>query len=106
MTDGLGQVDYTYDELSRLTKERRDFTDTLTDAPISGSKYDLDYTYTLSGGLASITDPFGAVVSYTPDKTGRTTAVGGSGFYDDFAGRTITSYVSSINYRAFAAPRG
>jgi hypothetical protein len=100
MVDGLGQVDYSYDSLSRMTSELRDFTDTLSNAPISGSKYELDYTYTLSGGLASITDPFGAVINYASDKTGRTTAVGGSGFH------SISSYASGVTYRAFGAVKG
>jgi YD repeat-containing protein len=96
---GTGSMSYSYDELSRLKIEAKTFADTLASAPSGG--YKLTYTYHLTGGLKSIEDPFGAVITYSSDKIGRTTAVGGSGFYDDFADSEITSYVSSISYRAF-----
>jgi len=73
MTDGLGQVDYQYDSLSRMTAETRDFTDSLVNAPVYGV-YKLEYTYTMSG-LKSYKDPFGETISYTPDKLGRVSSV-------------------------------
>ncbi len=97
MTDGLGQVDYSYNSLSQMTDETRDFTDTLVDAPISGGKFKLEYTYTLSGGLKSYKDPYGQEIDYTHDKTGRLNTVTGSTF------ASVTSYASNPEYRAWGA---
>ena len=93
MTDATGSLAYAYDELSRMTSETKDFTDTLADEPTG--HYVLSYNYQLTGGIKSITDPFGAVVNYTDDKAGRTAAVGGSGF------GSVTAFADSIAYRAF-----
>jgi YD repeat-containing protein len=99
MSDGTGNLTYSYDELSRLKTETKDFLDTLASAP--NGVYELKYNYQLTGGIKSIEDPFGAIVSYDADKTGRTTAIGGSGFIDAVTETEITSYASNINYRAF-----
>ena len=99
LSDGSGNTTYSYDELSRLKAETKNFTDTLANAPTGG--YKLQYNYHLNGSLKSIDDPFGAIVAYNADKIGRTTAVTGSGFFDAFANHEVTSYVSDINYRAF-----
>ncbi len=99
MSDGTGNLTYSYDELSRLKEETKDFADTLSNE-ISGG-YKLKYNYFLTDGLKSIEDPFGAKATYESDKLGRTTAIGGDEFYN---GTTeITSFASSINYRAFGA---
>ncbi len=95
MTDGLGQVDYEYDSLSKLTAETRDFTDTLDDAPISGGKFKLEYTYNLTGGLKSLKDPYGQQFNYSQDKVGRLSSVIGSTSFDG-----ITTYTSSPTYNA------
>jgi YD repeat-containing protein len=59
----------------------------------------LSYGYNLSGELTSITNPTGPQGSYTVgyncDKTGRMTAVSGSGY------ATVSSYASNLSYRAF-----
>lgn len=86
-TDGISNVTYVYDELSRLTSETTDFDDL-------SSNYSLTYTYELGGALKSLTDPFSAVISYTNNKIGNPTAVTGTGFSN-------TTYASSISYRAF-----
>lgn len=99
MFDGSGTLSYFYDELSRLKKETKHFTDTLDDEPTGG--YQLKYNYHLTGGLKSIEDPFGAIVTYNADKLGRTTAIGGSGFIEDSTETEINSYIENINYRAF-----
>lgn len=105
MQDGSGSLSYSYDELSRLKAETKTFSGTLADAPTGG--YILKYDYHLAGGLKSIGFWFGAsdtspvVTTYTSDKVGRTTAIGGSGFYVGSLQQQITSYVSSISYRAF-----
>lgn len=96
MTDGTGTIDYTYDELSRLTSETKYFYD-LPNAPVTGNKYTISYAYNLSGNLKSITDPFGIAVSYTHDKTGRLTKVDGTPLSENPTGR----YADNIKYRAF-----
>ncbi len=88
MTDGLGSISYVYNTTSQLTSETRTFTG------VPGS-YMLSYGYNLGGQLNSITNPWGAVVGYGYDKTGRASNVSGSGY----AG--VSSYVSSMAYRTF-----
>ncbi len=95
MTDGLGTVNYEYNQLSQMTAENRIFNTSLSDAPVGG--YKLQYAYHLGGGLKSVTDPFNAEVNYTNDKTGRITSVVGTPFGDDTTGE----YVDNIKYRAF-----
>ncbi len=95
MTDGLGTLSYDYSELSQITAETRHFTDTLTSAPLSSNGYKLEYTYTLGGQLKSYKDPFGTVVSYVHDKSGRLDGVNGSG-----TGGSRT-YASNSEYRAW-----
>jgi YD repeat-containing protein len=90
MTDGSGSVSYAYDQLSRLTSESRQFNG------LSGS-FTLGYGYNLGGELTSITDPTGAVVNYSYDKTGRMTDVTGSSFGG------VTQYASNAQYRAWGA---
>jgi YD repeat-containing protein len=98
MTDGLGSVNYSYDQLSRLTSEMRYFG-ALGSSSTSGN-YNITYQYNLANELTSITDPFGAQIGYTRDAAGRTTAVTGSGFAN------VSSYVSNIQYRAWGAVKG
>jgi YD repeat-containing protein len=88
MSDGSGSVAYSYDQLSRLTSESRQFTG------LSGA-FPLSYSYNLVGGLTSVTDPTGAVVNYAYDKTGRMTDVTGSAFGG------VTQYATSARYRAW-----
>lgn len=90
MSDESGSVAYSYDQLSRLTSEARQFKG------LSGT-YTLSYSYNSSGSLTSITDPFGAMVNYSYDMTGRTTGITGSAF----AG--VTQYASDVRYRAWGA---
>ncbi|HJP94768.1 MAG TPA: S8 family serine peptidase [Pyrinomonadaceae bacterium] len=87
MSDGLGSVSYGYDQLSRVTSETRTFTGL--------GSYALSYAYNLAGEVTSITNPWGVQVGYSYDSTGRPTSVSGSGY----AG--VSSYVSSMSYRAF-----
>jgi len=89
MSDSLGTVTYSYDQLSRMTSETR----------FSGiGTFTLNYSYNLAGQLASYSS-FGNSISYTRDATGRLTAVSGS----PFGG--VTQYVSNIKYRAWGARR-
>jgi YD repeat-containing protein len=88
MTDSSGSVTYSYDQLSRKISETRQFAD------LSGS-YALSYGYNLANEVTSITDPAGAVVNYSYDKTGRMTDVTGT----SFAG--ITQYATNMRYRAW-----
>jgi RHS repeat-associated protein len=87
MTDGLGSTAYGYDQLSRLTSETRTFSGL--------GSYALNYAYNLSGELTSVTNPWGSVVGYGYDKTGRVTGITGSGQL------SASSYAGSLSYRAF-----
>ena len=92
MTDGMGSVSYNYNNLAQLTSETRTFTGV--------GSYTLSYGYNLAGELASITNPWGAQVSYAYDKAGRVTTVNGAGY----AG--VSNYASAFTYRAFGAIKG
>src|SRR5882762_7356368 len=88
MTDGLGSVSYSYNTQSQMTSETRTFTGVGAFTP----SYD---SYNLSGELTSMTSNSGAQVGYSYDKVGRPTGVSGSGYGG------VSSYVSSMAYRAF-----
>ncbi len=92
MTDGLGSISYSYDQLSRLTSETRYFS-ALWNSVTSGN-YGINYQYNLANELTSITDPFGAQIGYTRDAVARVANVTGSGFLN------ISTYASNIQYRA------
>ncbi len=91
MSDGTGTLTYTYDELSRLKVETKEF------AGLPQNEYTLSYEYHLTGGLKSITDPFNHTVSYAADRVGRMTAI------DDGTTPNAVAYMSDIKYRAFGA---
>ncbi len=95
MTDGLGTVAYSYNQLSQMTSETRQFNDTLANAPLSGNGFRLEYEYTLSGQLKSLKDPFDDRIDYAHDKAGRLNAVNGT----PFAG--FTNYAGNPQYRAW-----
>lgn len=97
MSDGVGTVSFSYDQMSRLTSETRHFND-LTALP-GGGNYTLAYQYNLAGTLTSLTQPsqFSGTVNYAYDSTARLTGVTGSGF------GTITQFATNIQYRAWGA---
>ncbi|MGI8641405.1 MAG: FG-GAP-like repeat-containing protein, partial [Pyrinomonadaceae bacterium] len=99
MTDGTGTNTYSYNNLSQLLSETKQFNDSLPNAPLPNNSFKIDYSYNLSGGVQAISDPFGSVVNYANDKTGRVTAVSGS----PWAQNTTGSYASNIKYRAWGA---
>lgn len=90
MTDALGSVSYSYDQLSQLTSETRAF---------AVGNFTINYAYNLASQLTSVTDPFGASFSYTRDLQGRLKSVSGS----PYAG--LTSYITDVQYRAWGAPK-
>lgn len=92
MADGSGSVTYSYDRLSRLTSEARQFNG------LPGT-FNLSYSYNLAGALTSITDPTGAVINYSYDLSGGMTDITGS----SFAG--VTQYMSGARYRAWGAAK-
>jgi YD repeat-containing protein len=95
MDDMQGWTVYEYDQLSRLKSENRHFNG-VSHPSSADQNYKLSYTYSLSGQLASLTDPFNSTVTYSHDKTGKLSGVGGS-----YGG--VTSYVSNVQYRAWGA---
>jgi len=97
MSDGLGNVSYSYDQLSRLTSETRYFSALVNSS--TGGNYNITYQYNLASELTSITDPFSAQINYNRDTAGRVTSVTGSGFLN------ISSYASSIQYRAWGGQK-
>ena len=97
MLDGLGNVSYSYNQLSQLITETRYFS-ALTGSS-TGGYYALNYQYNLTGALKSFTDPFGAQVNYNFDVANRVSSVTGSGF------GTVSTYASNIQYRAWGDPK-
>lgn len=86
MTDGLGSVSYSYNQLSRMLSETRVFN--------SVGTYSLSYSYNLSGELTGLTDSFNAQVGYQRDNVGKIWKVTGAGFGN------VSTYASNIQYRA------
>ncbi|NOT49243.1 MAG: RHS repeat protein, partial [Acidobacteria bacterium] len=95
MVDGLGTVNYEYNQLSQMTAETRSFNDTLADKPVGN--YRIGYTYTLGGQLRSYTDPFNKEIAYSHDRAGRLNSISGTSFGG------VTNYASSPVYRAWGA---
>ncbi|HYX29184.1 MAG TPA: RHS repeat-associated core domain-containing protein [Pyrinomonadaceae bacterium] len=91
MTDGMGSGTYNFNNLGQMYSETR---------TLSGltSSYTLNYQYNLAGELQKITNNWStSEIDYGYDNAGRLSNVGGSGY----AG--VTSYASSLSYRAFGA---
>ena len=75
MEDAVGSIDYTYDSLSRLTSETREFTE------LTGSSYALNYSYNVGNALTSLAIPFRSrTIGYNYDNAGRLSGVTASGF--------------------------
>ena len=92
MTDGLGSVSYSYDQLSRMSSETRTFTGVGT--------YAINYEYNLANQLSSITNPFSDRIDYARDHASRLTSVTGTSFGTQ---QPISTYASNIKYRAWNA---
>lgn len=90
MSSAQSTVTYSYDTLSLLRSETRTF------AGLGGS-YTLSYDYNLAGGLKQLTDPFGAIIDYNQDHTGRVESVTGSG------PGTAPQFITGMRYRAWGA---
>jgi RHS repeat-associated protein len=88
----VGSTTYHYDSLSRMDWEQRTFSGVGT--------FQLSYGYNVGGELTSVTNPWGAQVSYTYDTAGRLNAVNGA----NYAG--VSNYTSSMTYRAFGSLKG
>lgn len=89
MTDGMGSVSYSYNQLSQMTSETRIITGV--------GNFTLGYSYNLAGELSSITDPFSATVTYAYDSAARLSSVTGTSFGG------VTTYASNPQYRAWGA---
>ncbi|MEJ7860895.1 MAG: VCBS repeat-containing protein [Pyrinomonadaceae bacterium] len=96
MTDGLGRVDYEYNQLSQMTAETRQFNESLPNAPMTSNRFRLEYDYTLSGQLKFYKDPYGQKINYIHDKVGRLSSVAGE---TSFGG--VTTYANNPQYRAW-----
>src|SRR5205807_437022 len=73
MSDGLGSATYVFNNLSQMVSESRTFSG------LAGS-YGLTYEYNLAGELKSVTNQWNAQVSYSYDKAGRLSNVGGTNY--------------------------
>ena len=91
MTDGMGRTDYQYDALSQLESETRQFSGV--------GSYTLSYQHTLSESVKKITDPFGVVINYGYDNSGRLNGVTG-------IGGSVSSYATNMQYRAWGDLKG
>jgi YD repeat-containing protein len=100
MTDEYGSIIYEYDTLSRLKAETRYFSEAVPQAP-AGNQLKLQYTYTSSGQLKGITDPFGEYIGYSHDGAGRLASVGGI-----LPGGEQVQYATNAQYRAWGALKG
>src|ERR1700722_3949886 len=85
ITDGLGTVTNTYDNLARATQVQH---------VINGSTYTIGYQYNLAGAVTSLTYPSGRVVQPSYDAIGR---------FSSLASGT-TTYASSFSYNSAFAP--
>ncbi len=89
MTDGVGQLDYTYDALSRPLSEKHTINDP-DNASIADVEKTLSYDYNLADQLKQIADPAGGRIDYSYDDARRLAGVAGSGvLYGD-----VSTYAS------------
>ncbi|MCM3870120.1 MAG: hypothetical protein ND895_05415, partial [Pyrinomonadaceae bacterium] len=87
---------FSYDQLSRLFSETRQINALASYGPNYGN-FTIGYSYTLSSGLESVTDPFNSTTNLSYDAAGRTASVTGS-----YSGINYT-YANNIVYRAWGA---
>lgn len=99
MNDSFGSVFYEYNELSQLKAETRHFNETIPLAPQPNNGFKIQYSYGLSGQLTSLTEPFGEVVTYSHNKTGKLTSVSGLRTNQNIQ----VNYVTNAEYRAWGA---
>ncbi len=98
-----GTTTYDYDQLSRMTAEHKILRAEWT---IPEHEFDILYTYSLNGQLATVTDPFGDRIDYATDKIGRLKEISGTPFSSsNSTGATVsvTDYIDNIEYRAWGA---
>lgn len=92
---GQGQTDYSYDTLSRLKTETRQFAG----LGLPNSSYSLNYEYNLAGQLKELKDHTSAITYYNYDSEGRAHSVTAGG--STYGG--VTTYASAVKYRAWGA---
>jgi len=90
MTDGLGSLNYAYNQLSRMTSETRTFTGL--------GNYTIGYDYNLAGQLKSIIDHTNQTINYGFDSSGRLNNITGTNY-------SITQFINSVGYRAWGAAK-
>src|SRR6185369_3842858 len=95
MTDGTGNITYTYNDLAQLTSEARVFTE------FPAQTYTLNYEYELGGQLKRITDHNNSTIKYNYDTAGQLSQVVGEGTLT----ANVSNYASNFDYRAWGAMR-
>ncbi|MGB8521604.1 MAG: RHS repeat-associated core domain-containing protein [Candidatus Acidiferrales bacterium] len=85
LTDGLGTITNTYDNLARTTQVQH---------VINGSTYTIGYAYNLAGAVTSLTYPSGRVVQASYDAIGRLSSLLNG----------TTTYASSFSYNSAFQP--
>ena len=95
MNDGTGSLTYSYDSLSRMQSETRQFLGPT--APLGS--FTLSYQYNLAGELKKITDPTNLTINYNYDSTGRVIGVTG----ENTLVENVSTYALNLTYRAWGA---
>jgi RHS repeat-associated protein len=90
LTDQAGSASYSYDVLQRMAAETR---------TIAGITKNMSYTYNLDSSLKTLTNPSGAVITYTPDSAGRDVSAVDSGNGISYA--TAASYGADSSLTGF-----
>jgi YD repeat-containing protein len=104
MTDAMGNVSYSYNQLSQMSSEVRYYAQ-------PNRSYSINYTYNLNGQLRSISYPgWSQSVGYNFDAAGRLNSVTGSGFVAGYyqgawpnwtwVQQPVPTFASNISYRA------
>ncbi|MCW5961699.1 MAG: RHS repeat protein [Pyrinomonadaceae bacterium] len=99
MIDGAGTVEYQYNQLSQLTSETREFNETVPLSPTGDNRFRIEYNYGLSGILIGYKEPFGEVITYSFDRSGKIYSVDGLRTLENVQKR----YVTGTEFRAWGA---
>jgi YD repeat-containing protein len=93
MSDGMGSMTYSYNQLSRMISETRTFADAQNPG-INNVSRTITYDYNLAGDISTINDGLGATLNYGFDITGRLNTLSGTGY-------AVANLVTNMQYRAW-----